>query len=172
MVCLFLLVPFLCYKLDMATEILSRSLKETENAAKVFFQKLLPKKDGATVVALSGDLGSGKTTFVQSTARLLGIKDRVTSPTFVIMKKFSIFPKGQQAANGAGNFQFSNLYHIDAYRLKSGEELRKLGWNEMIADPKNLIFIEWPENVIDVIPKDATKISFKFIDENTRRIKF
>jgi tRNA threonylcarbamoyladenosine biosynthesis protein TsaE len=141
------------------TEILSKSLEETEKAAKVFIEKLLPSKNQATVVALSGDLGSGKTTFVQVVARSLGIKENITSPTFVIIKTYNL-----QLTT------YNKLIHIDAYRLKDGEELRKLGSDEMIADPKNLIFIEWPENVADAIPKDAIKISFEFIDEKTRKI--
>ena len=125
-----------------------------------FVVKLISKKDEATLVALSGELGSGKTTFVQCAARALGVKETITSPTFVIMKKFSIF-----------NFQFSNLYHIDAYRLESGEELAKLGFEEIVADSHNLIFLEWPENVAKVLPKDYLTIKFSFIDENTREIE-
>jgi len=142
-------------------EVVSKSLKNTEEAAKIFIEKLLPKKTGATAVGLSGNLGSGKTAFVQVCAKILGIKETLTSPTFVIIKKYSI-PKSS----------FSNLYHIDAYRLKSGEELKKLNWEEISSDSKNLIFIEWPENVSGAIPKNAFKIAFEFIDENTRKITF
>ena len=134
-------------------------MAETEKFAQDFVAKLIPKKDEATLVALSGELGSGKTTFVQCVARTLGVQENITSPTFVIMKKFSIF-----------NFQFSNLYHLDAYRLERGEELAKLGLEEIVAEPRNLIFLEWPENVKNVLPKDIPKISFEFIDENTRKI--
>jgi tRNA threonylcarbamoyladenosine biosynthesis protein TsaE len=65
---------------------------------------------------------------------------------------------------------YNKLFHIDSYRLKSGEELKKLGWQEIISNPQNLILIEWPENVSDVIPQNAIKISFEFIDETTRKI--
>ena len=142
-------------------EILSKSLEETKEAAKVFLQKLLPPKNRATIVALSGDLGSGKTTFVQSIAKILGIKENLTSPTFVLIKNYTLDAS-----------RFTLLFHIDAYRLKNGEELKKLGWDETISNPKNLIFIEWPENVADAIPKNVIKINFQFIDEKTRKISF
>lgn len=142
-------------------EILSESLKDTEETAKSFLEKLSPTGNQATVVVLSGNLGSGKTTFVQSVGKLLGISTTMTSPTFVLIKTHNL-----QHPN------FNSLTHIDAYRLKSAEELKKLGWAEISADPKNLIFIEWPENVAGVIPEKATKISFEFIDEKTRKISF
>ena len=142
-------------------EILSKSLEETKEAAKVFLQKLLPENNCATVVALSGDLGSGKTTFVQSIAKILGIKENLTSPTFVLIKNYTLDAS-----------RFTLLFHIDAYRLKNGEELKKLGWDETVSNPKNLIFIEWPENVSNAIPKNAIKMSFQFIEEKTRKISF
>jgi tRNA threonylcarbamoyladenosine biosynthesis protein TsaE len=142
-------------------KILSKSLEETEEAAKVFLEKLLPQKDKATIVALSGDLGSGKTTFVQAVARLLDVKGNITSPTFVLIKFYEL------TANS-----YKLLVHVDAYRLKSGEEIRKLGWGEIISEPKNLVFIEWPENIASAVPKDAIEINFKFIDESTREIEF
>ncbi len=99
----------------------------------------------ATVVTLSGDLGAGKTTLTQAIARELGITENIISPTFVIMKRYELHKK--------------NLIHIDAYRLESADELLKLGWAELIADPKNLILIEWPEKVAEIIPKNAVRVS-------------
>lgn len=113
------------------------------------------------VVGLSGDLGSGKTAFTQAVAKQLGIQDIVTSPTFIIEKIYKL-----------NNQQFDHLIHIDAYRLESGAELLHLGWNEIAANPKNIIFVEWPEKVVDILPKGITMIEFKFIDETTREINF
>lgn len=140
-------------------EILSKSLFDTENFAKDFLANLKREEDKATVVALKGNLGSGKTTFTQFLAKHLSVTENITSPTFVIMKSYELSVIG-----------YKFLHHIDAYRLKNEEELNKLGWQEVISDPKNLILIEWPENVADVIPKNATTISFEFIDETTRKI--
>jgi tRNA threonylcarbamoyladenosine biosynthesis protein TsaE len=66
--------------------------------------------------------------------------------------------------------RFKNLIHIDAYRLESGNELLKLGFQNMLSDKENLIVIEWPERVPFVIPSDATKIHFHFVDEKTREV--
>jgi tRNA threonylcarbamoyladenosine biosynthesis protein TsaE len=104
----------------------------------------------ATVIALQGELGAGKTHFVQNFGKVVGVKDNITSPTFVIMNIYPIDWKG-----------FKKLIHIDAYRLEKEEELTNLGWQELIEDPENIIFIEWPENVPNLIPKDATRIHLK-----------
>ena len=114
----------------------------------------------ATVVALHGDLGAGKTTFVQGAARALGVNESVTSPTFVIQK---IYPLQRQV--------FERLIHIDAYRLKDAHELEVLNWSETLRDPANLIFIEWPERVEGTLPKDAVRLKFRFVDEQTRGVE-
>ena len=118
------------------------------------------KNDSATVIALSGDLGAGKTTLVKEIARQLEITDPVISPTFVIMKKYGI----------RNTTDFENLIHIDAYRLDSGAELSKLGWTEIVSDKKNLVFVEWPERVADLIPKDCINVSLEHCEEGIREI--
>lgn len=142
-------------------KILSKSLKDTEKIAREFVEKeFVRNKDGAFVVGLYGDLGSGKTAFTQAVAKCLGVKETVTSPTFVIEKIYKL-----------NNKYFDHLIHIDAYRLKSENELLHLGWEEIAKNPKNIIFIEWPERVAEILPDDIKKISFTFIGEQTRRIE-
>lgn len=141
----------------------SKSLSETEKIAQDFLSKIYSHKISqktAVVVALSGDLGSGKTTFTQSVAKILRVEETVTSPTFVIEKIYELT-----------NQKFKHLIHIDAYRIEKSDELLHLGWNEIVSDPGNLILIEWPERVADIIPKNALKIFFAFVDENTRIIE-
>ncbi|MFZ2484514.1 MAG: tRNA (adenosine(37)-N6)-threonylcarbamoyltransferase complex ATPase subunit type 1 TsaE [Minisyncoccia bacterium] len=111
----------------------------------------------ATVVALQGDLGSGKTYFAQNLGKVFGVQENMPSPTFVIMKSYNIDP----AKTGQGWHRFKKLIHIDAYRLEKEEELTHLGWEELIKDPENFILIEWPERVEGLIPKDAKRIHFK-----------
>jgi tRNA threonylcarbamoyladenosine biosynthesis protein TsaE len=125
------------------------------------FLKTLIPSERATVVALQGELGAGKTTFAQEVGKLLGVTENMHSPTFVIMKVYEIAWQG-----------FKNLIHIDAYRLEKDEELLHLGWEEMLAEKENLILIEWPENVPNLIPSSARKISFKHVDENSREITY
>jgi len=133
--------------------------KSLEKYAEEFVAGIKPR-NRATVIGLSGDLGAGKTTFAQAVARELGVKESVTSPTFVIEKIYKL-----------ENQTFEHLIHIDAYRLESGRELEKIGWREIAADPQNLILIEWPERVAEILPPDTRKITFKFVDEFTRTIE-
>ncbi|MCU0660140.1 MAG: tRNA (adenosine(37)-N6)-threonylcarbamoyltransferase complex ATPase subunit type 1 TsaE [Candidatus Pacebacteria bacterium] len=115
----------------------------------------------ATVIGLYGELGAGKTTFTKEAALLLGVRRTVSSPTFVLERIYTLSPK----------YTFSKLIHIDAYRLKDGTELAHLGWAELLADPKNLIFIEWPEKVMDVMPVRHIGIFFTHKGENERTIE-
>lgn len=136
----------------------SQSLEDTRRAADLLLASLSPG-GAATIVALQGDLGAGKTAFTQEAGKILGIKENMHSPTFVIEKIYDI---------DFNNFR--RLIHIDAYRLESESELINIGWEEISADPENLIFIEWPERVPGLIPASAKKISLEFVDEATRHI--
>ncbi len=140
---------------------ISKSLGETEQIAQDFLKTCVTQEGKALVIGLSGDLGAGKTAFTQAIAQTLGVKEIVTSPTFIIEKIYKLHSS-----------EFEHLIHIDAYRLESGEELLHLGWKEIISNSKNLIFIEWPEKVADILPDVTKYIKFKFIDEDTREIKF
>jgi tRNA threonylcarbamoyladenosine biosynthesis protein TsaE len=137
----------------------SPNLSETERIASDFVSKLMTSTT-ATVLALQGDLGAGKTAFSQAVGKTVGVRENMHSPTFVIEKIYEINFRG-----------FKKLIHIDAYRLEKDAEIIHIGWNEIIKEPENLILIEWPENVSGVIPENAYKISFQFLDENTRKIE-
>jgi tRNA threonylcarbamoyladenosine biosynthesis protein TsaE len=145
-------------------EFLSKSVEETKDASREFLDTLKPENK-AIVVGLRGDLGSGKTTFVKMLAETLGIKETLTSPTFVIEKIYKLDPK-------IGEHYFSHLIHIDAYRLKMGEELSSIGFDEAMEDRNNLIMVEWPENVFSVLPEDTKYVDFLFIDDTTRKISW
>lgn len=114
----------------------------------------------ASVVGLYGDLGAGKTTFTKAVGQLLGIKRKLNSPTFVVIKRYKI-----------NNKKHKNLFHLDAYRLKNEKELINLGWEDIISNPENLVFIEWPENVIKAMPKRHHKIHIKHTKTGHRNIK-
>ena len=108
----------------------------------------------ATVVGLSGDLGAGKTAFVKCVADILGIKETITSPTFILEKIYII------SKNPIFGERFAHLIHIDAYRLHSGTEMRALDWDTITHDPQNIIFVEWPEQVAEVMPQQTISLSF------------
>lgn len=144
---------------------ISKSVEETKSFAKDFLKKIAqPVAGGAIVVGLYGNLGSGKTTFTQCVAEVLGVSDHITSPTFVIMKTYNL----QLTTNN----RYKSLIHVDAYRLKGGEELRKLGFEKLLADPTNLILIEWADLVADILPPEHIKLNFEFVDEKARKISF
>src|SRR5579863_8039915 len=94
-----------------------KSLDEMKSLAENFITSLKPREKSATVVGLYGDLGAGKTTFVQAVAKELGISKAVSSPTFVIMKIYELSEK-----------KWKYLIHIDAYRLEKSLELLHVGW--------------------------------------------
>jgi tRNA threonylcarbamoyladenosine biosynthesis protein TsaE len=123
------------------------NVEALEQEARYFIHTLTPR-DEATLVALSGELGAGKTTFTQFLALALGITDAVTSPTFVLEKIYELQPSAA----------FRRLVHIDAYRLNDGSELTALGFSELMKDGTNLIVLEWPERVMDALPTPAASI--------------
>lgn len=137
----------------------SKSLEETSEISKEFLNSIT-SKNTATAVAFYGDLGAGKTTFIQALAKEMGIDEPTTSPTFVIQKSYSAVK------------YFDTLVHIDAYRLESGDDLLKLRFDETLLLPNTLICIEWPSNVESALPKDVINVECKFVDESTREYAF
>ena len=142
---------------------LVRSIEELEAVAARLVASCVPRAQGATLVTLSGDLGTGKTTFAKAIARSLGVEEQVTSPTFVIER---IYDLTSVKARG-----FERLVHIDAYRLESAHELEVIGWADTVAEPKNIIVLEWPEMVAGLIPSDATAIKITWLSETERDIE-
>ncbi|MCL4406338.1 MAG: tRNA (adenosine(37)-N6)-threonylcarbamoyltransferase complex ATPase subunit type 1 TsaE [Patescibacteria group bacterium] len=148
------------------TKVKTESFKETRALAEEFIEDVLRKrkpKTGALVLLLSGDLGSGKTTFIQGALRYFGVR-RATSPTFVLMKHYRL----SRAKLGV-----KDVYHVDAYRLRSFGDLKELGFGDVLKSSRALVMIEWPERVRTSLFKDAKMISFACGEkENERIIKF
>jgi len=132
-----------------------KSVDSTKKLAK----KILEKNPDSFVIALYGELGSGKTTFVQGLAESLGIKKRVLSPTFVFQRTYNL--EGQ-------NYQ--KLHHIDLYRLSSLAEAQAIGIEEILTEKNALIVIEWPEIIEEILPKETIRIRFKKIGLKKREI--
>lgn len=132
---------------------ISHSKEETkqigENLAKGF-------KGG--VIALQGELGAGKTTFVQGFAKGLGIQEKIISPTFVLIRQHLI-PK-------TNNY----LFHVDLYRLENIKDISELGLKYLWSDPKNIVLIEWAGKIKKLLPKKSAWISIKIINDSTRVI--
>ncbi|MBI2614012.1 MAG: tRNA (adenosine(37)-N6)-threonylcarbamoyltransferase complex ATPase subunit type 1 TsaE [Candidatus Levybacteria bacterium] len=130
---------------------ITKNSQETKKLGRDF-AKTLKKGD---VVCLYGDLGSGKTTFTQGLAEGLGIKEKIISPTFLIIRTYP--PK--------------NFYHVDLYRV-ANNNLQELGLQEILKDPSNITAIEWAQNLKEELPKKRIDIIFSHEKENTRRITF
>ena len=145
-------------------EKVSKSEEETKEIAKDFLKNILisSHKDSkkACVVGLYGDLGVGKTTFTQAVSFYLGVKKKVNSPTFTIMKIYDL-----------KNKNFKRLFHLDAFRLKNENELLLLGWKEIISNPDNLVFVEWPEHVRKIMPKKHHVVAISHTKERYRKFK-
>ena len=141
------------------------SSRETKELGSKFAKRIIKKGSGrgAAVFALQGDLGAGKTTFVQGFMNGLGSKKRSASPTFIIMRRHS--PKGGK--------KFKNVFHMDAYRLKSHDQLSVVDFDKIIRNPENIVLIEWPERIRKALPKTALWLKFSHgKKENERRIVY
>lgn len=142
-------------------EIIVKSLDELKSFAEDFLNFLENNINSTQIVGLSGDLGAGKTTFSKEIAKLLGVEETVTSPTFGIQKQYV-----------TKNKAFREFVHIDAYRIEDIKEIGALRFVELFEKPNALIFIEWPEKIAEVLPKETIMLSFEAIDENTRKISY
>ncbi len=141
---------------------LSKSVTQTKKIGERLAKKMSKKGlKEALVIGLEGDLGGGKTTFLQGFARGLGIKEKILSPSFIIMRKFNLKSK---------NLSFKHFYHFDCYRIEKPKEVLELGFREIIKDPKNIVVIEWSDKIKKILPKPTIKIKFKFLDQNTREL--
>jgi len=135
------------------------TLDQMKSVADEVVQNVRPLSASAHVLALTGNLGAGKTTFTQHLAASLGVTESITSPTFVVMKRYDLLDQA-----------FTHLVHIDAYRLEHSNELEVLGFQELLQDPQNLIVIEWPENVAAILPENKTTITLEVADTESRNI--
>ncbi len=154
---LFILIAT-CYALAM--EITTNSAVETKKVASDFGRKLVgASSKTARVVGLVGELGAGKTTFAQGFAQALGIKEKIQSPTFVLMK---IYPVAR------GNVQ--HFVHIDCYRIDDPDELVHLGFADILKDKDAMVVIEWAERVKGLLPKDTIWITLLHGQKESERI--
>ena len=129
---------------------ITKSERETIQLGK----KLSRNFRGGQTVALIGELGSGKTVLIKGMAQGLGIKKIITSPTFVLMKVYKI----------------ENLVHVDAYRLKSGQDLIDIGIKDWLEKPDTVTVIEWAERVKDILPKKTIVIKLNFGKKKNERV--
>lgn len=155
-------------------EIFTTSPGQTKKLGKILAKEIwhfLSSKK-ALVLGLEGDLGGGKTTFLQGLAKGLGIREKILSPTFVIMRKFPISNGARQSGRVAGGLepQFLNFYHIDCYRIEKSKEILDLGFKEIISNPKNIVAIEWADRIQKILPGDTIIFKFSLVAKKKRKI--
>jgi len=161
-------------------EIITQSALETQNLGEKMGRdlknKVLPKagsylgldKLGPRILCLYGELGSGKTTFIQGVAKGLGIKKRVISPTFMFIRQYEI--RNTQYVSRFTS-HLSHFYHVDLYRINKVKEARDLGLEEIFKDSQAVVAIEWAEKAKEILPKRRIDIYFDYISENQRKIR-
>jgi|SRR3989344_7728825 len=149
---------------------ISKSKTQTQKFAIRLANKILKtnrfdRSVGATVIALHGDLGAGKTTFVQGFIKALSAKHHVTSPTFVIYRKYPIHSQFI-----IHNSLFKSIYHFDLYRIHRPKEILAFGFKKIISDPENIVLIEWPERIKKLLPKNTAWIVIEHGKKENERI--
>jgi tRNA threonylcarbamoyladenosine biosynthesis protein TsaE len=119
---------------------------------------LVKKLPRPAVVALSGQLGAGKTQFIKGLGQGLGLDpQKICSATFVLIAEY-----GDE----------SQLVHIDAYRFEKPEELENIGWYELLEQPETVIAIEWADKVAPILPAERLNVTIEIIDDVRRKITF
>ncbi len=153
------------------------SVEETWALAREFAKELKP----GDVVCLEGDLGAGKTTFVQGLAAAMGAKGRVTSPTFCIVQEHPAGASGAgMVTQPAASAEFPTpplhhsttiplLVHMDLYRLSGEDDVLAIGWEDYLARGA-VIAVEWPERAGSLIPPQARRISLRNTGEDSRQV--
>lgn len=153
---------------DKDMKYVSQSAQDTQAIAAQLAQKVLAAmpQAAATIIALRGDLGAGKTTFTQGFAQALGILQLPKSPTFNLVKIYPIPPFENR------KLKIENLFlcHLDCYRLQGHKDLAVIDLHSLFSDANNIILIEWPENIGDGLPRDRIEVHFEHAGIDSRSI--
>jgi tRNA threonylcarbamoyladenosine biosynthesis protein TsaE len=133
-----------------ALDVTTRTAEDTRNVAAALAELLVP----GDVVSLTGDLGAGKTTFVQGAARALGVTDQVASPTFVLVREY----RGDVP-----------VYHLDVYRLDRLQEVIDIGFEDLL-DQTGVVFVEWGDAIAPLLPDEHLRVELRSQDGEARRL--
>jgi tRNA threonylcarbamoyladenosine biosynthesis protein TsaE len=128
------------------------------DAAAKLARRWLAVEDGPLLVALRGDLGSGKTTWVRAALRGVGYAGRVPSPTYTLLEQYRVANR--------------TIVHLDLYRLSGEDDLENLGLRDWLADPHTWVLIEWPERAPALTAHCDLILDFEFTGAQERRIAF
>lgn len=134
-------------------EIDIQSLDHINEAARTFINHI----GNDTIFAFYGNMGAGKTTFIKAVCEELGVTDVINSPTFAIVNEYLA---------GDGN----TIYHFDCYRINKIVEALDMGCQDYF-DSGHLCFIEWPENIVELLPEDTVTVRISVAEDDTRKIE-
>lgn len=146
-------------------DVITKSAEETQGLG----EKLAASLKSGDVLALHGNLGSGKTTFVQGLAKGLGISQRIISPTFIIMRSYTIKKFRSKDDKPLSEKMF---YHVDLYRIRNATDIEGLGLQEIMEDKHAIVVIEWAEKIEKFLPKQTKRIYFTYRNEHEREIMY
>ena len=167
----------------------TKSPAQTKKIAKLFAEEVVRTKPGkhAFVVVFKGDLGAGKTTFVRGLLRELGVKKKIVSPTFTLLRSYALpavaFPYLPLSSPRALSYRrrpvssepaFQKVHHFDCYRIGDASEMKELGFKELLSDPQNIILVEWPERITKALPREKIIVTLSYgdtINERTIEVK-
>ncbi|HBB56752.1 TPA: tRNA (adenosine(37)-N6)-threonylcarbamoyltransferase complex ATPase subunit type 1 TsaE [Patescibacteria group bacterium] len=154
----------------MKKRIITKNLEEFISLVQIIAKNSLSRLNldnggGATVLALYGELGAGKTTFARAFAETLGVKEKIKSPTFIIFRKSKIENKEWSEK------VFENFYHFDVYRIHNEKEILNLGWEEIISNPRNIVLVEWADKIESILPKNHIEVVLKHKEEGKREVE-
>ena len=135
-------------------KITTNNFEETQQVGFDFAKTL----KGGEVLALYGDLGAGKTTFMQGLAKGLGITRTIISPTFIIMRTYQVGTR--------------NVYHVDLYRIEGERDVDGLGLFELFNQQENIVAIEWPDKIENLLPEKRINIYFTYLGDEKREIRY
>lgn len=133
---------------------ITKNKKETQKIGEEFAKKIT----NGQILAFFGDLGSGKTTFIQGFSKGLGIKRRIISPTFIIVRKYDI--------------NDNNFFHVDLYRVETENDIKSVGLDQIMEDGKSIVAIEWSEKLGKLLPKKRIEIHIDLLENEQRKIRF
>lgn len=142
--------------------ITTKTPKETVRFSKeIIAEAKTVKTNGATVIGFSGELGAGKTTLIQGVGKALGVREKIQSPTFVILKTYPVTKRSAP---------WRRMVHIDAYRLERAKDALTLGLRHMLKKKENVFCIEWPEKIKSLLPKRMLWVELRHKGKSHRHI--
>ena len=141
--------------------------EETQKFAEDFVQQLQP----GDIICLYGDLGAGKTTFVQGLAKGLKIKKRIISPTFVIIRLYELRPSPSPQFSPLAGEEVRYFYHVDLYRLRGEQDIEGTGLLEILNKKDSIVAIEWSEKMGSLLPEKKWEVRLEYVEGDRRKIR-